>query len=176
MGTEPPLDAIARRADVGIGTLYRHFADRDVLLNAVAEHALERAADAAEIALEIASDGFDALRRYAHRAVDGGVGVLNIVRPLLDNPNWGAQREQMSALLAAIVQQAKESGRLRHDVHAADIVFATIRFSRPVDVGLSRPEERAVAHRQLDIYIDGLGLDQDRLPLLNPSAMTRFAP
>jgi hypothetical protein len=43
-------------------------------------------------------------------------------------------------------------------VEIPDVVFAIIRFSRPVAVGLSRPDERAIAHRHLDIYVDGLGV------------------
>jgi AcrR family transcriptional regulator len=155
VGPEPPLDAIARRADVGIGTLYRHFPDRAQLLDAVAEHALERSIDAAETALAADLDGHDALRQYLHDAVDIGIGVLNIVHPLLDGDRR-EQRARMTALLTAMLEQGKEAGRLRDDVRIVDIVFPVIRFSRPLATGLPRADERALAHRHLGIYIDGL--------------------
>ena len=156
VGAEPPLDAIARRAAVGIGTLYRHFPDRDHLLDAVARHTLARSIGAAESALADEPDGYDALRRYMHAAVGLGVGVLNLIRPLLGDPDWTDERARMTTLLEAILERGRAGGRLRPDTTTTDVVFPVIRFSRPVAVGLPRDEERAIAHRHLDIYIDGL--------------------
>lgn len=172
IGAEPPLDAIARRAGVGIGTLYRHFPDRGSLLEAVAEHVLNRSFAAAEEALADAADGFDALRRYMHAAVDEGVGVLNLIYPLLGDPDWSAQRTKAGTLLGAIVERGKGEGLIRDEVRFTDIVFAIIRFSRPVAIGLSRAGERAIAHRHLDIYIEGLGSgDHARTPLAELPAL-----
>lgn len=166
VGAEPPLDAIARRAGVGIGTLYRHFPGRESLLEAIAHHVLDQSTTAAEKALAEAPDGFGALRRYMHAAVDRGVGVLNLIYPLLDEPDWTAQRATSNALLGAILERGKSEGLIRDEVHIADIVFAVIRFSRPVVIGLSRADERAIAHRHLEIYIDGLrSVGDDTRPL-----------
>jgi AcrR family transcriptional regulator len=156
-GGEAPLDAIARRAGVGIGTLYRHFSDRDSLLIDVAHHALDRAVDAAQTALDEAADGYVALRQYMHAAVEYGVGVLNLIHPMLDHPDWTTQRTRIAAPLGTILQQSRHDALIRSDVEVSDIVFAVIRFSRPVEIGLTRADERALAHRHLDIYIDGLG-------------------
>jgi AcrR family transcriptional regulator len=156
-GEEVPLDAIARRAGVGIGTLYRHFPDRDSLLTAAANHALDRAIDAAQTALDEAADGYVALRQYMHAAVQYGVGVLNLIHPMLDNPDWTTQRARIAEPLGTILQRSRDDALIRSDVEATDIVFAVIRFSRPVKIGLTHADERALAHRHLDIYIDGLG-------------------
>lgn len=175
VGGEPPLDAVARRADVGIGTLYRHFPDRVDLLNAVASSVLDRSIDAAETAQAEARNGHEALGRYLHAAVEVGVGVLNLIRPLLDDPDWTGPRARMTALLEAIIDQAKREGRLRAETHLADVVFAVIRFSRPVALGLSRLDERALAHRHLDIYLAGLGRgDPAQHPLPEPPVLQRF--
>ena len=48
VGGVPSRDAIAARAGVGIGTLYRHFPDQQALLHGVARHALEKSIQAAE--------------------------------------------------------------------------------------------------------------------------------
>ena len=157
VGAEPPLEGIARRAEVGIGTLYRHFPDRTSLLNAVALHVLDRSAAAAETALAGASDGFEVVRHYMHSAVEGGVGVLNLIHPLVDHPAWSVHRNRAAALLDAMVKRDKSKGFIRDDVDAMDIVLPIIRFSRPVAIGLAHAEERRLAHRHLDIYIDGLG-------------------
>jgi len=177
IGAEPALDGIARRAGVGIGTLYRHFPDRGSLWNAAAQHVLEQSATAGETALTEASDGYDALRRYMHAAVERGVGVLNLIYPLLDGPDWTAQRTKSAALLGAMLERGKREGLIRDGVRFPDIVFAIIRFSRPVAIGLSRADERTIAHRHLDIYIDGLGSGgHDRTPLAELPASDRFEP
>lgn len=176
VGAEPPLDAIARRAEVGIGTLYRHFPDRDRLLEAVAEHALDQGIEAAEAALTSGYDGYDALRHYVHAAVTRGVGVLHLVHPLLDAPDWRDQRSRITPLLEAIVDQGKRSGCLREETRVVDVVFAVIRFSRPLAMGLARDDERTLAHRHLDIYLDGLrAAGADGHPLPEPPVLGRWS-
>jgi AcrR family transcriptional regulator len=154
VGPQPSLDAIARRAGVGIGTLYRHYPDRAALLNAVASHVLDHAITAARSALAEAPTGYDALRRYMHAAFDHGVGVLNILHHV--EHDWSAQRAAMGPLLQAILDRCRREGVTRPDLQAADIVIALIRFSRPALTWLPPDEERSLARRHLDIYIAGL--------------------
>lgn len=163
-GGEPPRDAVANRAGVGIGTLYRHFPDRQSLLHAVALHVLDRSITAGEGALADAADGGEALRRYMHLAVDHGVGVLNIVYPLLDRAEWPDHRARAEWLLRTMVERARGDGLLRPDVTARDIGFAIIRSCRPLAVGLPPADERALAHRHVDICLDGLVVDTARTP------------
>jgi len=156
VGPHPSLDAIARRAGVGIGTLYRHYPDRAALLNAVANHVLEHAITAARSALAEAPTGHDALRRYMHAAFDLGVGVLNILHHVTHD--WSAQRAIIGPLLQAILDRCRQEGATRPDLQPADIVIALIRFSRPAPTWLSPDEERRLARRHLDIYIAGLAV------------------
>lgn len=156
VGGEPSRDAVAERAGVGIGTLYRHFPDQQSLLHAVVRHALEKSISAGEVIVESAPDGVDALRRYMHAALDNGIGVVNMIHPLLENRDWPDLLARGGALMIAIVKRALKDDRLRVDLSEQDIVFAMIRFSRPLAIGLPPSEERAVAHRHLDFYIDGL--------------------
>src|SRR6202521_5851059 len=69
-GADAPLDDIARRAGVGIATLYRRFPDREALVRAVALDILARTADEARSAEAEEADPFDGLARYMHRALD----------------------------------------------------------------------------------------------------------
>lgn len=155
-GGAPTRDAIADRAGVGIGTLYRHFPDQQSLLHATARHVLEVTISAGEELVETVPDGVDALRRYMHMALDNGIGVVNIIRPLLDHWDWPDLRVRAAALMTAIVDRAARDGAFRSDFSERDIVFALIRFARPLAIGLPADEERALAHRHLDFYIDGL--------------------
>lgn len=156
VGREPARDAVAARAGLGIGTLYRHFPDRQSLLHAAARHALERSIDAGEAGVAGSTDSFDALRRYLHAAIDHGIGAVNIIHPYLDEPDWPDLLDRAERLLTDIVRRAKRDHQLGPDFSERDIALAPIRFGRPLAIGLPLTEERAIAHRQLDIYLDGL--------------------
>ena len=72
---------MAQRAGVGIGTLYRHFPDQQLLLRAVVLDVLDRTIARGAAALAESADGGAALRRYLHDSIDTGVGVVNIIHP-----------------------------------------------------------------------------------------------
>ncbi|EHH02589.1 regulatory protein TetR [Agrobacterium tumefaciens CCNWGS0286] len=163
-GGEPARDAIAGRAGVGIGTLYRHFPDQQALLHAAARHVLDKSISAGEELVETVPDGVDALRQYMHAALDNGIGAVNIIRPLLQKPDWPDLRTRAGALMKKLVEGAARRGALRDDLSERDIVFALTRFARPLAMGLPAVEERALAHRHLDFYINGLCLGPQIAP------------
>ncbi len=155
VGGEPTRDSIAARAATGIGTVYRHFPDRQSLLHAAARHALERTISAGEVIVTDA-DSVDALRQYMHAAIDNGIGAVNIIHPLLEDTDWPDLQARAESLLSALIERNRQDHPLRADLSLADIVFATIRFGRPLAIGLPPADDRDIAHRQLDRYIDGL--------------------
>jgi AcrR family transcriptional regulator len=156
VGGEPARDAIAERAGVGIGTLYRHFPDQQSLLHAATRHVLEKSISAGEALIETVPDGVDALRQYMHMALDNGIGAVNILHPLLEKPDWPDLRTRAAMLMKSMVGRAVQQGSLRNDLSERDIVFGLTRFARPLAVGLASDEERSLAHRHLDFYLDGL--------------------
>jgi AcrR family transcriptional regulator len=156
VGREPARDAIAERAGVGIGTLYRHFPDQQSLLHAATRHVLEKSISAGEALIETVPDGVDALRQYMHMALDNGIGAVNILHPLLEKPDWPDLRTRAAMLMKSMVGRAVQQGSLRNDLSERDIVFGLTRFARPLAVGLASDEERSLAHRHLDFYLDGL--------------------
>jgi AcrR family transcriptional regulator len=155
IGGEPTRDAIAERAGVGIGTVYRHFPDRQSLLHAVARRALERTIGAGE-AIVSNPESTDVLREYMHAAIDNGIGVVNMIHPLLDDTDWPDLQDRAEAMLDTLIERNRQDHPARGDVSVGDIVFATIRFGRPLAIGLPPVEDRDIAHRQLERYIDGL--------------------
>ena len=164
VGGEPTRDALAGRAGVGVGTVYRHFPDRQTLLHAVARHVLESTIETGEQIVASDAGAEDSVRRYLHGAIDHRIGVVNIVHPLLDDHDWPDLQERAAVLMEALLERAQRDDALRPDLSVGDITFASIRFGRPLAIGLSAAEDRKIAHRQLDRYVDGLRANPARDP------------
>ena len=156
VGGDPSRDAIAQRAGVGIATLYRHFPDRQSLLLGVVLDVLDRTIERGEAALAEAPNGAEALRRYMHDAIDTSLGVVNIVHPLLETTPWPDRRAAAQDLLDRLITAARQDGAVGTPTTAKDVALATIRFCRPLAIGLDPAAERAIAHQQLDTYLAGL--------------------
>jgi AcrR family transcriptional regulator len=162
IGGEPSRDAVAQRAGVGVGTLYRRFPDRQALLNAVVLDVLDRTIDQGNSALAESATGGEALRRYMHAAIDTGLGVVNVVHALLHTSDWPDRRAAAQDVLDRLIDVARRDSAIDDDVTATDLALATIRFCRPLAIGLDVADERAIAHRQLNRYLDGLVTRNDR--------------
>src|SRR5258708_20628819 len=89
-GPAASLEAVARRAGVGIGTLYRHFPTREALFEAVYRREVQQLSELAE-SLKSEPDPVDALRRW-----------------LRSNVEFVATKKGMSAALALAVQSSSE--------------------------------------------------------------------
>ena len=174
VGVGAPLEAIARRADVGIATLYRHFPHRVALVTAVAVDVMARTGAEGRAALAEEPDGFTALRRYMHRALDVGAPAI---MPLLDDevrsaPEVKRLLNSTAAAQSELVALAQRQGSLRVGVTFADIGLALARFSRPIGHGFDPALEASVAHRHLDVFIDGLR-NHEGAPLAGPALTLR---
>ena len=156
VGAEPAREAVAQRAGVGIATLYRHFPDQQALLRAVALDVLDRTIEEAGAAIEESATGGEALRRYLHAAIDTGLGAVNAVHALLETTDWPDRLAAAQDVLGRLVDAARRDGAISDEVDAREVALAAIRFCRPLAMGLDREEERAIAHRQVDCYLDGL--------------------
>jgi AcrR family transcriptional regulator len=161
IGGEPTRDAVAQLAGVGIGTLYRHFPDQQALLRAVVLDVLDRTIHLGETALAESPNGREALRRYLHDAIDTGLGVVNVIYPMLESTDWPERRSTATEVLERLTEAARRDGAIGSEVSATDIAIASIRFCRPLAIGLAPTDERTIAHRHLDDYLDGLAANAD---------------
>ncbi|SEL03551.1 TetR/AcrR family transcriptional regulator [Nonomuraea pusilla] len=128
-GDAVQMDEIAERAGLGVGTLYRHFADKQALLAAIigrrfeAMTALARAADEADDPWE----SFETLLYgYLESAEADAAFRFAILGP--EKPSWNdivAEKTDFSAIIERIVRRAVHAGRLREDFRAADFVMVT---------------------------------------------------
>src|SRR6266567_3014086 len=155
-GANAPLDDIARRAGVGIGTLYRRFPDRPALLRQVALDLLRRSAHEGSTALADEPDAFSALARYMHRALD-----LRI-----------AARRASVEPLDQIIAGAHADGSLRPDVASGDIGLVLVRLTRPLPGPFPPEVNERLAHRHLDLVLAGLRSSNPSKARLPGPAMT----
>jgi AcrR family transcriptional regulator len=175
-GAGAPLDEIARRAGVGIGTLYRRFPERQALMRAVVLDALQRTAQEAERAMGEEGSGFDALTRYMHAVLE--VRVSAVIPVLLDeidmaDAELGPAREKSSSAVLRIIDRAHEDGSLPAEVTFGDIGTLLVRLSRPLPGGLSAELDSDLAHRHLDLLIEGLRPSAGRHAVTAGPALSR---
>ncbi|WP_232382895.1 TetR/AcrR family transcriptional regulator [Actinomadura violacea] len=128
-GTQASLRDIARRAGVGMGTLYRHFATRGELLEALLGGRFDRLAERAA-ALRDAHPPGEALAAWLGEFASG-LGVYRGLAASLvatiedDTTALHASCGRMRAAGADLLQRAQESGDVRPDVDETD-VFALL--------------------------------------------------
>lgn len=160
-GIDCPLDEIAKRAGVGIGTLYRRFGDRDALVRAVLRDALATSLASAEAAVRAAEDadgdGLDALGRYLRDMVDARVSaVIPLALDRLDDPETEQARQASAAAVQALVDAAHADGSLPASVSFGDLGTLLVRLSRPLAGGVRAALDNRLAHRHLALVLAGL--------------------
>jgi AcrR family transcriptional regulator len=158
-GADAPLDEIARRAGVGIATLYRRFPERDALIRAVVLDVLVGIGEQARRALAEEPSAFQALARYMHRALDARIAAVFpavLGRVSLEDPEYLVARDAATEPVQRMLERAHADGSLRTDVAFGDIGLMLIRLSRPLPGPFPRELDSSLAHRHLDLLIDGL--------------------
>jgi AcrR family transcriptional regulator len=154
-GANASLDDIARQSGVGAGTLYRHFPTRDALLEAVYRTEVEKLA-AAEKKFAESMPPIEALRAWMMLFVDY-IATKKIIAPALNAMIGGhskvieASYTQTQAAMRALVKRATESGEMRGDIDAVDLLKALV----GVAFMSASPDWQQSARRLVDILISG---------------------
>ena len=170
-GAMAPLETVAARAGVGIGTLYRRFPDRQALMRAVAYDTLTGVVSELQAALAEEPEAFRALVRYMTRALELRIAA---VMPLLaehislDSDDLFALRQQSVDLIEQLLAAARAEGTLRPDIAFGDISLLLIRFGRPIPGSFPREVQDALALRHLHLLIDGLWTGPGRFGVALP--------
>jgi AcrR family transcriptional regulator len=155
-GLNVSLEEIARRAGVGIGTLYRNFPTRESVVEAVYRREVEHLAEAVPQLLEASSAG-EALHKWMHLFVDY-IATKRLIAPSLAaakdrTPSpYPSPLELITGAITTLVKRAVASGEVRKDIDPPDLLRALVgvSYSNP-DVGWE-----ASARRLVDILMDGL--------------------
>ena len=128
-GDAVQMDEIAERAGLGVGTLYRHFADKQALRAAILGSRFEAMTSLARSAEEIEDPwaAFESLLYgYLESAEPDAAFRFALLGP--ERPNWGdieAEKAAFSAVVERIVRRAVDAGRLRPDFRAKDFILIT---------------------------------------------------
>ena len=152
-GAEVSLEEIARRAGVGIGTLYRHFPARTDIVAAVYQREVQQMADAAARLSTSAAPG-EALHEWMRLVVDY-IATKKVVVPALASlagEIYAASGLSVIDSITLLVERARAAGDIRADADPQDILRALIGFT----YGASGPGWEASAQRLIDILMDGL--------------------
>ncbi|MEV5556699.1 helix-turn-helix domain-containing protein [Nonomuraea wenchangensis] len=144
-GPGVPIREIARRAQVGAATVYRHFPTKDALLAEVVAEPMALCSAVVEEGLAEADPwrGFCLVTERLMEARALGRGLPGALAARL--PYLGAERERSIRLLLRLVRRAKEAGGLRADFVLEDFVLA-VTASEGIRAG--SPELRAAAVRR----------------------------
>jgi AcrR family transcriptional regulator len=154
-GTDASLDDIAKDAGVGPGTLYRHFPNRDALIEAVYRTEVEKLA-AAERKFAETMSPVEALRAWMLLFIDY-IAAKHIIAPALNSIVGGpsklyeSSRSQIQGAIDSLVKRAIKSGDIRKDLEPFDLLRALIGVSNVA----STPDWQQSARRLVDILISG---------------------
>jgi AcrR family transcriptional regulator len=155
-GRQASLEAVARQAGVGIGTLYRHFPTREALFEAVYRHEVDHLVELAE-QLAGEADSVEALRKWLHANVrlvaakKGMIGALQLVAH--GSPDLKAYSfEQLTGAIHLLLGRAIEAGEARSDIPPEDLLRTLI----GIFYSQSAADWQPAALRLVDIFVDGL--------------------
>lgn len=128
-GDSVQMDEIAQRAGLGVGTLYRHFADKRALRAAIIGRRFEAMTSLARTAEQI-EDPWTAFKTllygYLESALPDAAFRFSLLGP--QEPDWediDAEKTAFSEVVERIVQRAVEAGCLRADFRAYDFILIT---------------------------------------------------
>jgi AcrR family transcriptional regulator len=161
-GRDAQMDDVARKADVGVGTVYRHFPTKDALLLALSEEMFAVMAAHARTLLEL-EDPWEAFLRAMwfgaeQTAGDRAFSEILAARPMVPSP----AKDDLRATTEELMRRAKEAGRMRPDAMLEDVpllmcgIGAATHIPHPCD----QPWRR-----HLGIILDGMRAEAASGPL-----------
>ncbi len=155
-GPEVTLDAIAKDAGVGIGTLYRHFPTREALIEAAYRSELARLCDAVPDLLQ-GMPPDEATRAWMDRYIEymsTKRGMADALRAVIASGGtpYAQSRDRLITAITSLLQAGAAAGALRADIQPGDVLASLSGIS----LAAGEPAQRDQASRLLDLLMDGL--------------------
>jgi AcrR family transcriptional regulator len=162
-GLEAGYDEIARRAGIGVGTVYRRFPERSELVQALFESRIEEMVAIGEEAASM-PDAWTGLTWFFEKSVEKQVADRGLKEVMVQTLNEGGQmtvgRERIGPIVENLMERAQADGALRRDVEVTDLGMQLMLIG-----SLSTPEQPDLWRRYLALLFDGLRARPDAAPL-----------
>ena len=154
------LEAVARRAGVGIGTLYRHFPTRETLFEAVYRREVDELSDYAE-RLKNEWAPVDALRLWLHANVElvaTKKGMLAALALATHAPSelYAYSFDRLTKAVGALLHRAVVANDIRSDITPEDLIRALVGMCYMHD----QAGWQANVLRLVDVFVDGLRISR----------------
>ena len=161
------LNDIAHHAGVGVGTVYRRFPDKTVLIESLFEESFQEIADGLRAAVAD-PDPWHGLATFLEGQFETQARDQGLKELITAAPNGLARvsrlRDELLPLTEDLVRRAQESGSLRADVAPADLAIIQIMIGSVLDA--AREVEPGAWRRYLAIMLRGLSARPDELGVL----------
>jgi AcrR family transcriptional regulator len=155
-GVEASLERIARDAGVGVGTLYRHFPNRNALMEAVYRHNLDQLVAEAEKLLQT-KPPVEALGEWVQRFpayVSTKKGLATHLKSVIaaDSDLFTSSHEKLRSTMSRMLDAAAADGSIRADVDPGDVIRALAGVCMTGDPSTSPDQTKRLA----GLLMDGL--------------------
>jgi AcrR family transcriptional regulator len=155
-GLDAQMPDVARTANVGVGTVYRHFPTKDELVAALVSERFDRLAEQARQSLQMDDpwEGISSFIRFAAQMQADDRGVCEVIGSRPEMMDAAARAAELPALCDQLVKRAQRSGQLRKEIVWEDIPM--------IACGLGSVTQAAVGPargrwpRLVEIILDGL--------------------
>src|SRR4051794_6105802 len=167
VGLGATLDAVAERAGVGVGTVYRRFPDKEALIDALFEERIDAVVAIAQECSAV-EDSWSALTTFFERAITLHLADKALKEIVFSTAHGhqrvAAARDRIKPLVSTLVTRAKADGALREDVDVTDVAIIQLMLTAVIDyAGDVSP---AIWQRYLAVVLDGLRAQSVCTPLV----------
>jgi AcrR family transcriptional regulator len=155
-GPDASLEAVARKAGVGIGTLYRHFPTREALFEAVYRREVQQLANFAK-RLEEEAEPVEALRQWMRSfvkfaATKKGMSAALAFAVAKDSDLVSYSSDLLTRAVGGLLSRAGTAGEIRNDITPEDLLRVLVGMCYAHD----QPGWQKNVLRLVDVFIDGL--------------------
>ncbi|HEY7008765.1 MAG TPA: helix-turn-helix domain-containing protein [Jatrophihabitantaceae bacterium] len=163
-GLEASMDDVAHHAGVGVGTAYRHFANKHDLAAIIFDNTVTEIADLAEQAVKTA-DPWEGLVGFLEATLDAQTTnrALREILTAIYADERGPHHDTVTAPFTTLVERAKAEGAIRPDVQASDVSMLVLMLCTVTDA--SAGQSPFLWRRYLPILLDGLRRETAPMPV-----------